>query len=139
MHQSEASRVEQIRAALIASLSIVPIWIFFSFYEKGLFYFSSIGGIGIGLLILTIGIFIAFLATLLIGIPMHSFLRNRGLSSPWYFGAAGALIPPLIVLLFGGYEQTDKLGAIVNFGGFGITGLVVALTFWRWNERTPKG
>lgn len=131
--------MEQIRAALIASLSIVPIWILFSFFEKGPNYFSSLGGIKIGLLILTIGIIIAFLATLLIGIPMQYFLRKRGMSSPWYYGVAGVLIPPFVVLLLGGYGQTDRLGAMINYVGFGFTGLVVALVFWRWTERKPIG
>lgn len=121
---------DQVPASFLASLTVVPIWISFSLYEKELFYLSSVGGLMIGLFVLTIGVTIAFVATLILGVPLDNFLRRKGRPSPLYYAILGALLPPLFVVVFGGYGMGDVVGAAVNYIGFGFTGLVVALTFW---------
>ena len=139
-NQSKAVKnINEIRASFLSSLAIVPIWILYSFYENGWFYFSSVGGLLIGLYILAFGVVIAFGATILIGVPLDVFLRKKGLTSPSYYAVVGALVPPLLVLLLGGYDQDDRVGAVINYVGFGVTGLVVALTFWYFRNRTNTG
>jgi nitrate/nitrite transporter NarK len=67
---------------------------------------------------------------LIVGIPLFSFLKRKGLLNWWQVGFAGALaglLAPLIFsIIFGGLSSTDL--AFIPL--FSVVGLVCGLIFW---------
>lgn len=125
-----ASVLHLAKATVVAAFSIVPLWVLFSFFEKGTYYFSSIEGLILGLYVLAFAVGIALIVIVVFGLPIHMLLSRTGRSGALHYAIPGFFLPVVLVLLLGQYDDGGLVFTILHFLSFCVSGLVASLVFW---------